>query len=82
MPVYIPLPKGRGLDGKIDNRRASHPPNNTWQHNIYLSLKGIHLIGDTLDVDTTVIDIQAKQITLEKAGQQRTLKFNPTPWLK
>ena len=38
--------------------------------------------GDTLDVDTTVIDIQAKQVTLEKAGQQRTLKFNPTSWLK
>lgn len=38
--------------------------------------------GDTLDADTTVIDIQAKQVTLEKAGQQRTLKFNPTPWLK
>lgn len=38
--------------------------------------------GDTLDVDTTVIDIQAKQITLEKAGQQRTLKFNRIPWIK
>ena len=38
--------------------------------------------GDTLDADTTVIDIQSKQITLEKAGQQRTLKFNPTPWIK
>lgn len=38
--------------------------------------------GDTLDADTTVINIQAKQVTLEKAGQQRTLKFNPTPWLK
>lgn len=38
--------------------------------------------GDTLDADTTVTDIQAKQVTLEKAGQQRTLKFNPTSWLK
>lgn len=38
--------------------------------------------GDTLDADTTVINIQAKQVTLEKAGQQRTLKFNPTPWIK
>ena len=38
--------------------------------------------GDTLDTDTTVINIQAKKVTLEKAGQQRTLKFNPTPWLK
>ena len=44
----------------------------------------IHTVtqGDTLDGDTTVIDIQSKQITLEKAGQQRTLKFNPTPWIK
>lgn len=38
--------------------------------------------GDTLDADTTVIDIQPKQVTLEKIGQQRVLKFNPTPWLK
>jgi nucleoid-associated protein YgaU len=38
--------------------------------------------GDTLDANTTVIDIQAKQVTLEKAGEQRTLKLNTTPWLK
>ena len=38
--------------------------------------------GDTLGAGTTVIDIQAKQVTLEKAGQQRTLKLDPTPWLK
>ena len=30
-------------------------------------------IGDKLDVDTKVIDIQAKQIRLETAGQQKTL---------
>ena len=39
-------------------------------------------VGDIIDKHTTVIDIQAKQVTLEKAGQQRTLKLNPTPWLK
>ncbi len=38
--------------------------------------------GDKLDKDTTLTDIQAKQVTLEKAGQQRTLKFNPSVWLK
>ena len=38
--------------------------------------------GDTLDADTTVIDIQPKQVTFEKTGQQRVLKLNPTPWLK
>ena len=38
--------------------------------------------GDTLDADTTVIDIHAKQVTLEKDGKQRTLKLNPRPWLK
>lgn len=32
--------------------------------------------------DTTITDIQAKQVTLEKAGQQRTLKRNPRPLLK
>lgn len=42
----------------------------------------IVMIGDQLDADTTVIDIQTKQVTLEKAGQQRTLTLNTTPWLK
>lgn len=39
-------------------------------------------LGDTLDTDTTVIDIQPKQVTLEKAGKQRTLKLNITLWIK
>lgn len=39
-------------------------------------------VGDALDTDTTIVDIQAKQVTLEKAGQQRTLKLSPTPWIK
>lgn len=38
--------------------------------------------GDKLDTDTTLTDIQAKQVTLEKAGQQRPLNLNPRPWLK
>ena len=38
--------------------------------------------GDTLDADTTVIDIQPKQVTLEKTGQQRGLRLNPILWLK
>ena len=39
-------------------------------------------IGNTLDTDTTLIDIQAKQVILEKGGQRRTLTLNTTPWLK
>lgn len=39
-------------------------------------------IGDTLDTDTTLIDIQSKQVILEKRGQRRTLTLNTTPWLK
>ena len=40
-------------------------------------------IGDQLDAETTVIDIQTKQVTLEKVGQKpRTLTLNTTPWLK
>lgn len=39
-------------------------------------------IGDRLDTDTTVTDIQLKQVTLEKVGQRRTLKLNIAPWLK
>lgn len=38
--------------------------------------------GDKLDTDTTIIDIQAKQVILEKVGHQRTLKLNPISWLK
>ena len=39
-------------------------------------------IGDKLDADTRVVDIQPKQATLEKAGVQRTLRINTTPLLK
>lgn len=38
--------------------------------------------GDTLNKDTTITDIQIKQVTLEKSGRQRTLKLNTTTWLK
>jgi len=39
-------------------------------------------LGETLDKDTIVIDIQPKQVTLEKAGVRRTLRLNTTPLLK
>ncbi|MDE0553306.1 MAG: hypothetical protein OXI24_03770 [Candidatus Poribacteria bacterium] len=39
-------------------------------------------IGNKLDTDTTLIDIQPKQVTLEKAGEQKTLKLNTTTFLK
>ena len=38
--------------------------------------------GDTLFKDTTITDIQPKQITFEKSGHQRTLKLSTTTWLK
>ena len=38
-------------------------------------------IGDTLDADTKIVDIQPKQATLDRAGQQTTLKLNPSPWI-
>lgn len=38
-------------------------------------------LGDTLDADITIIDIQPKQVILEKAGQRRTLTLNSTPWI-
>ena len=38
--------------------------------------------GDTLSKDTTITDIQPKQVTLEKSGHQRTLKLSTTTWLK
>jgi len=39
-------------------------------------------LGDKLDADTKVMDIQAKQVTLEKDGQLKTLKLNTAPLLK
>ena len=39
-------------------------------------------IGDQLDTDTTVTDIQPKQVTLSKSGVMRTLKLNATPLIK
>jgi len=39
-------------------------------------------IGETLDTDTKVVDIQPKQVTLETNGKQRTLRLNTTPWIK
>jgi len=39
-------------------------------------------LGETLDTDTTVVDIQPKQVTLEKTGVRRTLHLNTTPLLK
>ena len=39
-------------------------------------------IGDKLDADTRVVDIQAKQVSLEKAGVRRTLNLNTTRLLK
>jgi len=39
-------------------------------------------IGETLDTGTTVVDIQPKRVTLEKAGVRRTLRLNTTPLLK
>lgn len=39
-------------------------------------------IGDKLDADTCVVDIQPKEVTLEKDGVQRKLHLNTTPLLK
>ncbi|MCY3551642.1 MAG: hypothetical protein OXH39_14375 [Candidatus Poribacteria bacterium] len=39
-------------------------------------------IGDTLETDTTVTNIQPKRVIVEKAGQQRTLTLNATPLIK
>ena len=39
-------------------------------------------LGDTLDPYTTLVDIQPKQVTLEKAGVRRTLHLSTTPLLK
>ena len=40
------------------------------------------MIGGQLDTNTTLIDIQPKQVILEERGQRRTLTLNTTPWLK
>ena len=39
-------------------------------------------IGEKLNKETTVTDIQPKQVTLEKEGQLKTLNLNTATWLK
>lgn len=39
-------------------------------------------IGDILVSDIKIVDIQPKQVTLDKAGQRITLKLAPSTWLK
>ncbi|MXV85687.1 hypothetical protein F4Z98_20225 [Candidatus Poribacteria bacterium] len=39
-------------------------------------------IGNKLDADTTVTDIQSKQVTLQRNGQHRTFTLNMTPLIK
>ena len=39
-------------------------------------------VGETLNTDTLVVDIQPKQVTLEKDGHQRTLHLNTIPLIK
>ena len=38
-------------------------------------------VGETLDADTTVVDIQPKQVTLQIAGRKTTLRLAPQPFL-
>ncbi|MDE0017844.1 MAG: hypothetical protein OXU51_16800 [Candidatus Poribacteria bacterium] len=38
-------------------------------------------IGDTLDADTKIVDIQPKQVVLDRTGQQITLKLDTSPWI-
>lgn len=38
-------------------------------------------IGDTLDMNTKVVDIQPKQVVLDRVGQQTTLKLDTSPWI-
>ena len=38
-------------------------------------------IGDILDADTKIVDIQPKQVVLDRAGQQTTLKLDTSPWI-
>lgn len=38
-------------------------------------------IGDTLDADTKIVDIQPKQVTLDSKGQRRILKLDTSAWI-
>ena len=69
------------LLGTIIPTDARHPPKAIIQNTVG-NQTHIVTIGDTLDPDTYVTDIQPKRVILEKAGQQRTLTLNTTPLLK
>ena len=68
------------LIGTILPRDANTPPRaileTTAGHQTY-----IVSLGDKLSADTEVISIEAKQVTLESNGQQRTLRLNTAVYL-
>ena len=77
----LPRPKEPyRLLGTILPPDAGTPPQAILQTTVGNTTR-IVTIGEKLDTDTEVVDIQSKQVTLSTKGQQRTLKLNATLWL-
>ena len=68
------------LLGTILPRAANTPPKAIIQTTA-ANTTHIVPIGDRLDADTQIVDIQPKQVTLSTNGQQRTLTLNTAVYL-
>ena len=68
------------LLGTILSPNVDTPPQAILQTTVGNTTR-IVTIGEELDTDTEVVDIQLKQVILSTKGQQRTLKLNATLWL-
>ena len=77
-PVSLPAYR---LLGTMVPKDGKTPPQAIIQVSTAGNKTHIASIGDTLDADTKIVDIQPKQATLDRAGQQTTLKLNPSPWI-
>ena len=69
------------LIGTIFARDANTPPEaiieSTTEHQTH-----IVKLGDKLDAETEIVEIQPKQVTLSSKGQQRSLFLNAALWIQ
>ncbi len=76
----VPPPAYRLL-GTIVPKDGKTPPQAIIQVSTAGNKTHIVSIGDTLDVNSKVVDIQSKQVTLDRKGQRKILKLDTSAWL-
>lgn len=76
----VPPPAYRLL-GTIVPKDGKTPPQAIIQVSTAGNKTHIVSIGDTLDVNTKVVDIQSKQVILDNGAQRISLKLNTSLWI-